>query len=195
MSYHNRMQVDHVNKIRVVNDRYAIVLDTDGLYRVVSLVRMPARELQPTDTQSGTSYSFDSVGNGYKTNFGQRSLKSMGADRGKSPTELQLQCLTKRGVVTVINDQKVASAEPDGLNGIPTPINNRLLDSGIGGWIIGNVTTQGLDFSSHPKVHHSRAEAVSELGRLAKEFAGIEFVLFKADMTAVANSVHTKTFQ
>jgi len=195
MSHHNRMQINSLNNIRVLYGRYAIVFDTNGVYRVVSLVRLPARELQPNDAQCGRSYSFDERGTGYKTNFGQRSLKNMAADRGQAPNDVQLRFLTERGVVTVINDVKMSSVGRGSLDGLPTPINNRLLDSGIGGWIIGNVTTLGLDFSSHPKVHHSRAEAVSELGRLAKEFAGTEFVLFKADMAAVANSVHTKTFQ
>ena len=195
MIQRNKIQINGLNNIRVLYGRYAIVFDTNGVYRVVSLVRTPARELQPTDAQGGHSYSFDERGTGYKTNFGQRSLKNMAADRGQAPNDVQLRVLRARGVVTVVNNRKLTSVVQGDPNGIPTPINNRLLHSVTGGWIIGNVTKQGLDFSSHPKVHHSRAEAVSELGRLAKVFPGTEFVLFKVDMTATANGVQTKTFQ
>jgi hypothetical protein len=195
MIQHNYIPVKSINNIRVVSTRYAVVFDTNGLYRVVSLVRTPARELQSSEAQGNRSYSFDSRGTGHKTRFGQRSLKSMASNIGREPTDAQLLLLTEHGVVTVIKDVKLVRTAKGGLDGIPTPINNRLLHSVTGGWIIGNVTKQGLDFSSQPKVHHLRTEAVTELGRLAKEFAGTEFVLFKVDMTAVADGVQTKTFQ
>ena len=189
------MQINSLNNIRVLYGRYAIIADVDGVFRVVSLVRLPARELQPNDAQCGRSYSFDERGTGYKTNFGQRSLKNMAADRGQAPNDVQLRLLTERGVVTVIDDVKMSSVGRGSLDGLPTPINNRLLHPVKGGWVIGTVTVSGIDFSSQPKVHLDRGAAVAELDRLAKGFPGTEFVLFKADKTAVANSVQTKTFQ
>jgi hypothetical protein len=195
MTQHNRIQIKSLNNIRVVSTRYAIVFDTDGVYRVVSLVRLPARELQSSDAQGGHSYSFDCRGSGYKTRFGQRSLKNMAADRGQAPTAAQLRFLTERGVVTVINDVKMSSVRRGDLDGIPTPINNRLLHSVTGGWIIGNVTEQGLGFSSQPKVHYLKTEADTELKRLAVAYPSTEFVLFKADMTAMVKTLQIKTFQ
>jgi hypothetical protein len=195
MTQHNYIPVKSLNNIRVLYGRYAIVVDANSVYRVVSLVRSPARELQPSDAQGGLSYSFDERGTGYKTNFGQRSLKHMADDRGSTPNDVQLRFLTERGVVTVINDVKMSNVMRGDLDGLPTPINNRLLHPVNGGWVIGTVTVSGIDFSSQPKVHHSRPEAVTELGRLAKGFAGTEFVLFKVDMTATAVGVQTKTFQ
>ena len=195
MIQHNYIPVKSINNIRVVSARYAVVFDTNGLYRVVSLVRTPARELQSSDAQGNRSYSFDSRGTGHKARFGQLSLKSMASTIGREPTAAQLCSLTERGVVTVVKDVKMSSVMRGDLDGLPTPINNKHLHTEAGGWIIGTVTVVGVDFSPQPKVHLDRGAAVAELKRLAVAHPTTEFVLFKSEMTAVVKTLQVKTFQ
>ena len=195
MIQHNYIPVRSINNIRVVSTRYAIVFDTNDVYRVVSLVRTPVRELQPSDAQGNRSYSFDSRGTGHKARFGQLSLKSMASTIGREPTDVQLRSLTERGVVTVVKDVKMSSVRQGDLDGIPTPINNKHLHTEAGGWIIGTVTVGGIDFSPQPKVHLDRGAAVAELKRLAVAHPTTEFVLFKSEMTAVVKTLQVKTFQ
>jgi hypothetical protein len=195
----NSIQTASLKDIYIVSNRYAIIKDTDGLYRVVSLVRHPANELLQRDTLSGISYTFDRFGNGYKNSYNQHDLKNLSRSYGKAPTGLQYQWLKERGVVTVVVDVvdvKLANTR-DGFDGIPTPGHSVFeLDPNKGGWIIATIAPSGtLLFSTRPKVHLTRRSAKAELDRLAEAAPGNEFVLFKAEMTAVSNTVQTKIFE
>ena len=195
MGQHNQIRIDSHNSIRVIKSRYALVIDINNVYRVVSLVRHPARELQPRETTGGYAYSFDRTGTGYKESFSQQDLKHMAWSVGREPTAAQVLLLTEHGVVTVVKDVKMSSVMRGDLDGLPTPINNKHLHTEAGGWIIGTVTVGGIDFSPQPKVHLDRGAAVAELKRLAVAHPTTEFVLFKSEMTAVVKTLQVKTFQ
>lgn len=180
--------------IRVVNSRYAIVLDVNKNYRVVSLVRTPFRELAARYTSMGMSYVFDREGRGpfYKQSYNQPELEVLYTTRGLAATESQLAGLVG-GAVRVDSYHTPAAALVKGaLEGMP--YNNHQLDPQRGGWVIATVTENGLLFGSKPKVHRDQGAAEAELQRLATVSPGTEFVLLKATKTAITQTVQTKTF-
>ncbi|MCA1800317.1 MAG: hypothetical protein LC650_03400 [Actinobacteria bacterium] len=111
---------------------------------------------------------------------------------GKPPTDLQLSKLQERAVRFQVNPNH--ALEPGDLQGIPTMINNHVLDPQKGGWVIATVTATGLLFGTKPKVHTNQGAAEAELQRLATVSPGTEFVLLKATKTAITQTVQTKTF-
>lgn len=189
---HVRSEAD----IYVLNDRYAVVRDVTNTYRVVSLVRVPYRELAGRDSLSGLSYVFDRTGRGqfYKESYNQSQLAGLVAQYGKRPTQTILDQLRSHGAVSIAQDVRVhAGTKPSDLSGLPR-FDNRHLDPQKGGWIIATVTKDGLLFGSKPKVHINQGAAEAELQRLATVSPGTEFVLMKAVKTAVTQVVQTKEF-
>jgi hypothetical protein len=190
--------VASINDIVVITkDRYAIVKDTAGVYRVVSLLRTTASELGWYDRGSfgklDRTYTFCRSGCGRKEIFGQFQLKQAVQNYGKPATPAQLVKLSR---VVYINkattqDIKMATAGKTDFNGLPS---RTQLDPVQGGWIIAAVGPGGLVFGTTPKVHISRLAAEAELERLASLAPGTEFVLFKAAKIAKSSAVVTRTF-
>ena len=189
------IQAKSLQDVSVLNNRYAVIRDTQGTYRVVSLVREPYRELQARENSGGISYVFNRTGanpSWDKSSYDQQALARMVTRYGKPPTNLQLNKLQERAVRFQVNPNH--PLEPGDLQGIPTMINNHQLDPNKGGWVIATVTATGLLFGTNPKVHTALMSASAELERLASVSPGTEFVLLKAVKTAVSHSVQTKTF-
>jgi hypothetical protein len=190
--------VASINDIVVITkDRYAIVKDTAGVYRVVSLLRTTASELGWYDRGSfgklDRTYTFCRSGCGRKEIFGQFQLKRAVQNYGKPATPALLVKLSR---VVYINkattqDIKMATTGKNDFNGLPL---NTQLDPVKGGWIIASVGPGGLVFGTTPKVHISKIVGETELARLASIAPGTEFVLFKAASIAKASAVVTHTF-
>jgi len=183
---------------RVLNQRYAVVPDVQGILRVVSLLGEKARELQPRGTRDNVSYAFSRTmhATDRKDWFGQRRLMSLTKRFAKKPTQSELEKLAqllKFGRGRHGADDRKPVMMPSDLMGMPY-LDNIRLDPTQGGWIIATVTPQGLLFGSKPKVHLSYAAADAELERLASVSPGTEFVLLKAVKTAVTQTVQTRTF-
>ena len=193
---------------RVLNQRYAVVPDVQGILRVVSLLGAVARELQPRGPHSNVTYAFNRTGIGInlKDSYSQRRLRSVVERYGKPATSTERSKIC--GLVKCVNPWKdyqsanqaltveqlyCQTVEPGDLMGMPY-LDNTRLDPNQGGWIIATVTPQGLLFGSKPKVHLDPTAAEAELERLASVSPGTEFVLLKAVKTAVTQTVQTRTF-
>ena len=187
------INVRNANDICVVNNRYAIIRDFNGDYRVVSLVRTPYRELQPRHGSSGMSYAFNRTGTSSvwnKTNYSQGQLATMFTRHGVQPKPSVLADLQTHGAIKLHN---AAGAQGNiDLSGMP--YNNNQLDPVNGGWVIATVTTDGLLFGTKPKVHRNQDAAEAELQRLATVSPGTEFVLLKATKAAITQTVQTRNF-
>ena len=183
--------------VKVLNNRYAVVKDVRGIYRVVSLVRTPYKELAARYSGGDICYTFDRTGTNYnKTSYGQRALQNLVNLHGKPPTPEALIILQQQAVrFNSIVDVALSRSKPSDLKGTPTLISNKELHPAVGGWIIATASNKGLVFGTHPKVHLNHEVACVELTRLANAHPGKEFVLFKADRTATVAAVQTKVFQ
>jgi hypothetical protein len=183
---------------RVLNQRYAVVPDVQGILRVVSLLGEKARELQPRGTHDNVSYAFNRTGIGInlKDSYSQRRLRSVVERYGKKPTESELEKLAqllKFGRGHPWLEARKPVMMPSDVMGMPY-LDNTQLDSTRGGWIIATVTPKGLLFGATPKVHLDPTAAEAELERLASVSPGTEFVLLKAVKTAVTQTVQTRSF-
>ena len=183
---------------RVLNQRYAVVPDVQGILRVVSLLREKARELQPRGTHDNVSYAFSRTmhATDRKDWFGQRRLMSLTKRYGKKPTQSELEKLAqllKFGRGRHGADDRKPVMMPSDVPAMPY-LDKTQLDSTRGGWIIATVTPKGLLFGATPKVHLDPTAAEAELERLASVSPGTEFVLLKAVKTAVTQTVQTRTF-
>jgi hypothetical protein len=183
---------------RVLNQRYAVVPDVQGILRVVSLLREKARELQPRGTHDNVSYAFSRTmhATDRKDWFGQRRLMSLTKRYGKKPTQSELEKLAqllKFGRGHPWLEARKPVMMPSDVMGMPY-LDNTQLDSTRGGWIIATVTPKGLLFGAKPKVHLDPTAAEAELERLASVSPGTEFVLLKAVKTAVTQTVQTRSF-
>lgn len=189
--------VRRVDDIHVVNHRYALIQDTSGTWRVVSLVRKTFRELQARKSINGLSYSFDRTGlspSYSKECYNQPQLQCMARSYGRTVSSVVLEGLLKDGVIRVEQDVRIhTGTKPYDMSGLPR-FDNYQIDPDNGGWIIATITEDGLLFGSKPKVHTVRGDAEAELQRLASVSQGTEFVLLKAVKTAVSQTIKIKTF-
>jgi len=183
---------------RVLNQRYAVVPDVQGILRVVSLLGEKARELQPRGTHDNVSYAFSRTmhATDRKDWMNQRRLMSFTKRYGKKPTQSELEKLAqllKFGQGHPTNDDRKPVMMPSDVPAMPY-LDNTQLDSTRGGWIIATVTPKGLLFGATPKVHLDPTAAEAELERLASVSPGTEFVLLKAVKTAATQTVQTRSF-
>lgn len=194
---YNMIHVRSEADIHNLNNRYVVVKDVLGTYRVVSLVRKPYRELQPRESIGGPSYVFNRTGmnpSWDKTSYNQAQLANMVKQYGKKVDQVTLSFLKKDGTVSVAEDARIhEGTKPSDFAGLPR-FDNHQLDPQKGGWIIATVTKDGLLFGSKPKVHTNQGAAEAELQRLATVSPGTEFVLMKAVKTAITQTVQTKEF-
>lgn len=200
----NDIRVNSATDIAVLNNRYAVIRDVNGIYRVVSLVRSPATELQPRTTGGGISYVFNRTGTGPswdKQSYNQQQLAGLITRYGKAPAADQMIELSSivQGLGPRPNNPwkttDVRMSAGIGKSDIAgMPFLNTQLDPQKGGWVIATVTPEGLLFGSKPKVHTNEGAANAELQRLATVSPGTEFVLLKATKTAITQTVQTRTF-
>lgn len=198
-----------------INNRYAIVKDTFGVYRVISLMTNPPRELA---SKIDTYFTYAlTVGYSMRAptdwsrpqRFNQQQLADLIAywqqDTVTAASQKEAQQLVNKLVAkcvifvcTKVPGQSEQQSDQHQPANVPTgrcmPVSVLALDPQAGGWVIATVSDKGLLFSSKPKVHTDLVSAETELKRLAQLQPGTEFVLFKAVQSVVVDAMKTKTF-